>query len=208
MEALVEFLPLLFIILYYFVAGRRRAKLRKEAARRQAQAAEGQPIGGDGSATEAEASPFQQFLEQLEDAIAEAEGKKEPVEIAPPAPPPLPTQPPDVIPPQPTVRRPVVSVQASEFRALEGSFDDVAPTDHEAHGFGVENPLSEEVFEQSPVFAQRAPRSRSHDPHGLRPRRPATRGTSWRRQLEDPDAAKDAFVLQTIFGKRGGRRGL
>ena len=147
-------------------------------------------------------TPFQQFIQQIENAVAEASGETfeedEPIAVSPtparrpsplPAPPPLP---------------------APEFHAVDGSFDALNPVDHVRHGFGLDNPLSEERFEQQPPQAERSSHGPLPDPHGLqRASRsaPPIPGTGhWRQKLRDPKAAREAFVLQTIFGPRGGRR--
>ncbi len=98
--------------------------------------------------------------------------------------------------------------------ALEAAtFERGGPNPHERHGFGGENPLSEEAFEQQPAFT---PTTRAvtpvYDPHGLG--RSGSDGqsgdevqpTDWQQRLNDPKAAQDAFVLQTVFGPRGGRQ--
>ncbi len=182
MDALVDLLPLLFIGAYYLLAGRRRAQ-RKQAARDPAPSA---PLPESRVAEDQGSTPFQSFLEQLEEAMAEASGQ--PVAEAVPVqkPPPAPTP---------------------EFNAPVGSFDSDAPSDHEAHGFGPANPASEESFEKLPVFAETGSRSsETYDPHGLHTPAQARARSGWQRRLSDPKAAQDAFVLQTVFGARGGRR--
>ena len=215
MESLVDLLPLLFIGLYYLLAGRRRAQ-QKRAQQSRATAPREDPATGrdrtarDRTGRERGETPFQSFLGQLEEAMAEAAGE------------PLPSDPPErspsngetSLPPtplDPTV--PLVEVTDAEFRPASGSFDSPAPVDHVRHGFGPGNPQSEESFERAPAFSEpaRAPVG-DYDPHGLRPRPgPRASGSSrsaagWRRRLSDPKAAQDAFVLQTVFGARGGRR--
>ncbi|WP_420457307.1 hypothetical protein [Rubrivirga sp.] len=196
MEGLVDLLPLLFIGLYYLLASRRKARVRK-AAQRRVEAPQSELVQDEPRA----ATPFQTFLDQLEEAMQEANGS---------APEPEPVPPPVVeLPERP--RGPRLPTATPEFRTLPGSFDAPTPVDHDAHGFGRDNPLSEERFEQAPAFAPPpAPADRSFDPHGLRQRRraaKATKAATWRRRLRDPEAARDAFVLQTIFGPRGGIRG-
>ena len=193
MENLVDLLPLAFIVLYYLLAGRRKAKQRA-AARNRAEAPQ-EALVQSGSGTEVRGdTPFESFLEQLEAAMAEAGGVEEPraVESTPVPPSPLETAP------------------KPEFHSPRGSFDAPDAGDHEAHGFGDENPFSEEAFERAPAFtAPSASGNRAYDPHGLRPEpvRHRTATPDWRRRLGDPQTARDAFVLQTIFGPRGGIRG-
>lgn len=189
MEALVELLPLLFVAVYYLIAGRRKAKQK----RLQSQASLGE---ADSAERVAAPTPFQSFLEQLEDSLAEANGiQAKPV----PTPDPVPA-------PEPV---PSSRLETPEFHSLKGSFDSAAPVNHERHGFGPENPLSEEIFEQSIPHAERPRgRARNYDPHSLAPPpSKSKRGNSWHARVRDPRAARDAFVLQTIFGKRGGRHG-
>ncbi len=195
MEGLVDLLPLLFIGLYYLLASRRKAKVR-EAQQQRVEAPQTELVQDEPRAS----SPFQDFLGQLEEAMQEASG------AGPPEPEPVPA-PVVELPEEPTGRP--LATATPEFRATSGSFDSARPVDHEAHGFGRENPLSEERFEQAPAFvALPSSPDRAFDPHGLHGRRPPATGTrGWRRRLRDPEAARDAFVLQTIFGPRGGIRG-
>lgn len=197
MEALAELIPLLLVAGYYILAARRRAAKRR-AAQQQVQNVPEVTAESRGP------TPFQQFMEQLEEAMAEAAGEPEPDEPAP-IPKPVVTQPGPVISPPPSVR-------PTEFQAVSGSFDATRPVDHEAHGFGPENPLSEESFERRPTFAPRpAGPTPIYDPHGLKkPRAPqpqSRRLGDLRQRLRTSEAAREAFVLQTIFGPRGGRRG-
>ena len=198
MEGLVDLLPLLFVAAYYLLRARRRAEQRQQA--------NPTPRPQEHMASESKGpTPFQQFLAQIEDAVAEA-SEGAPREEAPPKPPKaLPT--PLPAPPAKPVR------PAPEFRAVEGSFDAPAPVDHGRHGFGPGNPLSEEQFERRPPQAPRPTRRGPlPDPHKLRPKPKAAPApipglSHWRTKLRDPKAARDAFVLQTIFGPRGGRKG-
>lgn len=195
MDALIELLPLLAVGAYYLLRGRQRAKAKQpppemqEAARRRGERAP---------------TPFQSFMQQMEEALAEASGEpatppvadRKPIQVevekTTPASP-LPATPLGPAPPTP------------EFRAAPGSFSSTSPIDHERHGFGAENPLSEESFERRRTPPSDAVRRR-YDPHNLKKPRPSGRErTSWRARLRDPQAARDAFVLQTLFGARGGR---
>ena len=192
MDSLAELVPLLLVGAYYLLQGRRRAARRR--------AADAPPAASGEAPTASAPTPFQQFVAQINEAMAEAAG--EPAEAAPP---PV-TEPPRR--PE-TVQRP--PLPAREFHAVPGSFDDVAPVDHTAHGFGPDNPLSEEQFERAPAFEAR-PRTRrgGYDPHGLLaappPERTASPLADLRARLRDPAAARESFLLQTIFGPRGGRR--
>ncbi|PAP77363.1 hypothetical protein [Rubrivirga marina] len=197
MENLVDLLPLLFIAAYYLLSGRRKAQQRKAARERTEAPQEALvPSSGDG-ARERSPTPFESFLSQLETAMAEASGvaaEEREVEVKTTPVPPAALE----------------STPAREFKSVPGSFDAPDAVDHGAHGFGTENPLSEEVFETAPAFAARPTSGRrDYDPHGLRPKPTPPMGASpnWRRRLGDPQTARDAFVLQTIFGPRGGIRG-
>lgn len=200
MESLVDLLPLLFVGLYYLLAARRRARVRKEAAER-VEAPQTELVHDDDRA----ATPFESFLERLEETMAEAADIDEDDRIGVPEPPP----PAEVVLPAPAVPLPASSFGPSEFHAVEGSFGGPRPVDHQAHGFGPENPFSEETFERSTGSASRdASPKPPYDPHGLHARRPPPPGgPGWRRRLRDPRTAREAFVLQTIFGPRGGIHG-
>ena len=193
MDSLIDLLPLVFVGLYYLLAGRRRAKQQRVEAPQQELVQDREPRAP---------TPFQSFLNQLEGAMAEAAG--EPLDRPEP-----PRQEPIPEPAPVASAAPSVSLADAEFRPAAGSFDSARPVSHEAHGFGAANPLSEESFEQAPAFSARAPSGRpGYDPHGLHSREPrsSTPRADWRARLNDPKAAQDAFLLQTVFGPRGGRR--
>lgn len=202
MDELLELLPLLFIAGYYLLRGRQRAaqkRVRQEAPQRPL-------IEGEEPAEEPRLTPFQQFLQQIDEAVAEAAGES----VEKPPPPPAEAPSPLPAPPAKPVRPAAPMRPAPEFRAVAGSFDAKVPTDHVRHGFGSDNPLSEGAFERRPPQAPRPASRPPLDPHGLGTAdpQPASRRTpDWRTRLQDPEAAREAFVLQTIFGPRGGRRG-
>jgi hypothetical protein len=192
-ENLVDLLPLVFIALYYLLAGRRKAKQR-EAARQRTEAPQEALVQHERSGEVRSDTPFESFLEQLETAMAEAGGietEARTVESTPVPPAAIETVP--------------------EFQTPKGSFDAPDAVDHEAHGFGAANPFSEESFERAPAYsAPPASGDPGYDPHQLQPPRPTRRtptAPAWSRRLNDPQTARDAFVLQTIFGPRGGLRG-
>ena len=188
MDALVEFLPILFILAYYLLAGRRRAQQKKAARERD-------PVPQVATSEKRGATPFQSFLEQLEEAMAEASGQ--PAAEVMPDPTPVPAAEPV----------PESRLERIEFAAPAGSFEGPTAVDHEAHGFGFENPLSEEAFEQAPAFSVASRRATpEYDPHGLETSAASRAQGVWQQRLSDPKAAQDAFVLQTVFGGRGGRR--
>ncbi len=191
MEGLLDLLPLLFVAAYYLLRGRKRVQDRQRAT--QASRAEERTVSAPKGPT-----PFQQFLQQLDEAVSDAArpAYEDSTPELPPRPSPLPA------PPAKPVR------PASEFHAITGSFDALAPVDHGRHGFGAENPLSEERFEQRAPQSRTVKRGPLPDPHGLRPAPaapPLPELPHWRAKLRDPKAVKEAFVLQTIFGPRGGR---
>lgn len=193
MEGLVDLLPLLFLAAYYLLRGKKRADQKRAVAPQEPLVSSDEPRAP---------TPFQNFLQQIEEAVAEAAGEP----VAEPVPAPTvdrspPTRSSLPAPPIKPVR------PAPEFRAISGSFDSLRPSDHEAHGFGADNPLSEESFERRRAQAPRPERGPLPDPHGLRRQGapPASGAARWRATLRDPQAARDAFVLQTIFGERGGR---
>ena len=197
MDAIIELLPLLAVAAYYLLRGRQRAKAKRVPEPMQ------KASGRAGRGGERGPTPFQSFMQQMEEALAEAAGEpatppvseREPIEVEverTPMPSPLPAPP--LRPAAPT----------PEFRAVAGSFSSTNPVDHERHGFGPESPLSEERFERGGAPASDAARRR-YDPHDLRPAPTARKRPDWHARLRDPQAARDAFVLQTLFGPRGGR---
>lgn len=112
--------------------------------------------------------------------------------------------------PLPEAPRPVVARQIGEFHSL-GEFE------HEAHGFGRENPLSEEVFEQRPAFqthgtTERIRRKGLGDVDLSTPLEVKTLTTSSRpnftRLLRTPKRAREAFVLREILDAPRSRRRL
>ncbi len=102
--------------------------------------------------------------------------------------------------------------EATAFRSLEGQQADASRGfqtesggfDHDRHGFGDDNPLSEVAFsrtsfaDQRPANANRTANRPGYDPHGLAPAptpAPAPRFGS-------PAAIREAFVLSTILSRR------
>ena len=95
-----------------------------------------------------------------------------------------------------------------EFHSSEAPVDESAGFQHDAHGFGYQNPLSEQSFESLPAFAgaPRRDRSKKHDPHRLKKSAAPPKPTSkWTKRLASPSRAREAFVLKTIFERPGGR---
>ncbi|MEM1042576.1 MAG: hypothetical protein AAGI91_08105 [Bacteroidota bacterium] len=103
-------------------------------------------------------------------------------------------------------------------------FREVGEFEHEAHGFGRENPLSEEVFERRPAFQTRtqarpervAPKRIPQKPLGdvdlSTPLEVKTEGDASRRdlarRLRQPGSARDAFVLKEILDAPRSRRSM
>ena len=205
MDTIIELLPLLAVAAYYLLRGRQRATA-KRAPQQMQEAADAPGRGGERAPT-----PFQSFMQQMEEALAEAAGEPEGQRRQPATPPVAEREPIEVeversTPPSPLPAPPLrPAAPTPEFRAVSGSFSGTAPVDHERHGFGAQSPLSEERFERGGAPASAAAR-RGYDPHRLRPAPPRRTGRpDWRARLRDPQAARDAFVLQTLFGPRGGR---
>ncbi len=135
----------------------------------------------------AERDPIAEALRQMREAF----GEPAPAPSAP-----LPQNPPPV------------TARPTEFRAL-GEFE------HEAHGFGRENPLSEEVFEQRPAFSTRGSTDRIRRDAleeidlttPLEVKAPTDSSSSGlAHRLRDRQSARDAFVLKEILGPPRSRR--
>lgn len=206
MDAFIELLPILFLLAYYLL-GRKRKQLQKR--RVEAPTPEGEV---------APPTPFEEFVRQMEEAMRDASGetqpKPEPVEIE--------VQRPDEPLPSPmpvATTRPVTSAggrKESGFRSLgsfgaEASFESSRTSAHEKHGFGLDQPFSEERFES--LARGRDITEHLHPP--LAPRHhaplPATRASAWRQRLQNPKQAQDALVLTEIFSgpwspRRPGRK--
>lgn len=97
----------------------------------------------------------------------------------------------------------------------DSEFHEVGEFEHDAHGFGRENPLSEEVFERRPAFVTTG----GTDPIGTHApdtvdlstpleveKRTLKRGPSLASILRDPQRAREAFILHEVFDRPGGRR--
>ncbi len=106
--------------------------------------------------------------------------------------------------PTPEPTKPVVAKRDDEFREI-GDFE------HEAHGFGRENPISEEVFEQRPAFqthrsTKRIPQKTLRQVNLSTPlevKKADDTATSSRtdltRRLRRASSARNAFVLKEIL---------
>ncbi len=131
--------------------------------------------------------PFAEALRQIREALGDA---------APPEPEPLPEPAPLPEPPAlPKTPRLPPPRPRGEFRPV-GEFE------HEAHGFGVENPLSEEVFERR-GGGFRAPLSAPDpivdldDDFGA----PPSPSAELAKRLADPERAREAFVLREVLDR-------
>ena len=96
-----------------------------------------------------------------------------------------------------------------EFQSSEAAIDESASFRHEEHGFGRENPLSEQVFESMPALSGSVARRDTpgvFDPHALKKTAEPSRTRSrWRERLASSSGAREAFVFKTIFERPGGR---
>lgn len=188
-----DLLPLLAIAAYWIIRAVRGSN-KKKGARPAA------PVATGKKAVKKAPTPFEQLMAQLESALEEPNA--EPSDSAAAVPPPRPVE-------RQAERPPAPRAMPKPPRAVPIGFDssdtgDTGGFDHDRHGFGRENPLSEEVFESRPRFAPRpATQARPrYDPHDLK-RAPAPpprrRAVSWAERLRDPAAAREALVLKTIF---------
>ena len=115
-----------------------------------------------------------------------------PIETATPPPPPKPQRVP-------------------EFHNAEAPVNENDSFQHQQHGFGPENPYSEESFERQPAFVRtrRSIDLAAFDPHDLKKRTPVAPpppASRWTKHLADPKRAREAFVLQTILERPQERR--
>lgn len=205
MDSFADLIPVAIVVGYLFVklAGRSRRLEAPTAKRPPARPAGRAPAG---------ATPFEQLLARLEEANASPSPR--------PLPPvqPLPVQPPPVQArrPESTMasesRRAVADYEArtaaaTAFRTVDdgrGFAEETAGYDHNRHGFGPQNPLSEPAFEAGSGADRRPaqPGRQSYDPHGLRTAPRPAAGQSIVDRLSSPSALRDAFVLQTILSRR------
>lgn len=182
-----DLLPLLAFAAYWIFRAMRGSNKKKRGAQPASSAPTGQKAP----------TPFEQLMAQLEQALEEP-GDADAADLADPV-------------ERQAERPPAPRAAPRPPRAVPAGFDDQGDAigdyegfDHEEHGFGQENPYSEEVFEQRPRFAPRPTvEAPAYDPHGLSERRsnaaPRGRAVSWSERLHDPAAAREALVLKTIF---------
>ena len=216
MDALADFLPLLFVLVY-FLLGARRRKAHREKQQQILDSAE--PTIATGNAPKKRPTPFQEFMRQMEEAMQEASGETPPAApearpaVAPTAVPvPVPVPEASTIPPG----------RMSAFHAVgsfdrELSFEKAKRPPHEIHGFGPDSPFSEESFEhlaRGRDITEHAPGHLAASPHtssAVPSRRRLSPAQSWRQRLQDPKHAQDALVLSEIFSgpwepRRPGRK--
>ncbi|MEM6327079.1 MAG: hypothetical protein AAF791_08175 [Bacteroidota bacterium] len=192
MEIPFELIWLVLLAAYYVLSAMRRGQRKKK------QQTQGQPRVTEAGEAKGP-TPFEEFMRQMEEAMREASGEprptgdREPVdpvrtEAVAPAPVSVPSPPPP---------RPV-----SEFRdvgsfSAETSFESSRTSAHERHGFGLDQPFSEERFEQ---LARGLDETEHRHPSLAPPsRRRVDRADIWRDRLQDPKKAQEALVLKEIF---------
>ena len=197
MEINVELIWALLVGLYFlFNAGRRN----RAARQRQVE------TDTDGLSRPSAPSPFEAFVQQMEDAMRDASGEP-PLETVnePLAPEALP------VPSRPSVpvRRPVPETRR-EFKPVgsferERAFEKAARAPHDEHGYGPDNPFSEERFERlarGRDITEHAQGHLQYSPHGLSaspPPRRISAASRWRKRLRDPEQAQDALILTEII---------
>ena len=161
-------------------------------------------------------TPFQDALRQIREALEEAQQEPSARQEQPaPQPPPLPhpTRKPTRLPdphPSPLAAPPPIRLDRRTGFESESVFER-GPSAHERHGFGRENPLSEESFERRPVFAPEpgARHPAAFDPHRLR--QPPAAVPASRRQatllerLRRPSTAQDALIMAEVLGPPKGK---
>ena len=189
-------LPLILLALY-FLTQLRRGDKGKRRTPTPSDPLTTRDVEGESDQSASAPTPFELLVRQIQEAAQEAQRAQ-----APP--------PPDPAPPPPPARRtlrPPASVEPREFESL-GGFE------HERHGFGLDNPFSEEAFERLPRGAdvtEHAPGHLDHDPHAPRgrrrsPRRPARKGHPLAARLRETGDARDAFALREILDAPLARR--
>ena len=219
MESLADLIPLLLVGAYYLLRTMRGGRQQRPPTAATPTASE--PSGP---------TPFEQLMRQLEDALEDPQGRTTPSDAEPVEPARLealpsvgdtdyagtarPVQ-------RQAEREPAMRAAPKPPRAVPIAFEPPsafeASFEHEAHGFGDDNPISEEAFESRPAFSARGRSAATdYDPHALKktPRKAATArrpASRWAARLHDPAAAREALVLKTIFEgpwtPRSGKKG-
>lgn len=197
-----DLLPLLlgaaYLVMRAIAASRK--KKRQQARPQPVDPQTGQPAGP---------TPFEQLLQQIEDAMEEqAEPRRiepEPVRETDPVPAsPVPFEPVPAAPIETDPARPG-SFDSTDGFALEAQFEQARVAPSEARAFTPGNPFSEEAFERLERGLDITEHADGHLDHGRTPARPKPRRRDargpehWRRILRSPESAKDALVLTEIF---------
>ena len=195
MEWLESLFPLLLLLIYFL------ARARKRAAKRQAAAAETPTAETPGVQQPKRPTPFQEILRQIQEAAEQPQAEKaraEQQEQASGAPNTVvATSSPEVVLPQPP---PAPSLDKPDFHK-QGEFE------HDEHGFGAENPFSEERFEiqpASPPPPAHAPGHLDYDPHESlgRTSAPSIQGRKPHplvKSLQNSSGLKEALILKEIL---------
>lgn len=199
-DSFADLIPVAVVLGYLFLkfAGRSQRPEAPTAPRRTVRPA------GRGTAGP---TPFEQLLARLD----EANGTTTTVQPPPLEPPPVQPRRPES--PLFTESRKAVAdyeartAAATAFRTVDAGrgFDaEARGFEHERHGFGPQNPLSELAFQAARNADRRVANanSQAYDPHGLRTAPRSVPGPSIAARLAEPGALRDAFVLQTILARR------
>lgn len=191
---------LLILLLFLFpVLSRLFGKKKPEPQRKRPLPS---PDGADDWQSPTMEDPLGEALRQIREALGETE----------PEPEPLPQSPPPVSPPRefaPPVRG---TKRPTEFR-------EIGVYEHEEHGFGRSNPISEEMFERRPAFKgsgttdriKQKPLESVDLSTPIEVKKVAGPGAQKSRAdvLRDPARAREAFIMKEVLGpprSRGRRR--
>ncbi len=191
MEWLESLLPLVFLLIYYLAGAKRR---------REKRAAQAQPVA-EGQPPKKQPTPFEQIIQQIQDAAEQAQNERQPAQPEPP------TAFVDTA-PAPLLPSATLETATSDFHAV-GGFE------HDQHGFGTANPFSEESFEQAPPSPAPPPHKPGHldyDPHAGSGTRTLTQIKRRRgphsavRRLRQKGGLKEALIMKEIFDRPSRRK--
>ncbi len=199
MEWLESLLPLLLLLIYFLAQVRKRGAARKAAAKTPT--VETPTSETPGVQASRKLTPFQEIIRQIQEAAEQAQAEQQ-------APTPATANtvaetPEVVLPPQPSA----LSLERSDFHNL-GGFE------HDEHGFGQENPFSEENFENQPASPPppaHAPGHLDYDPHESLWGRSAPSITGRKpnpviKRLQSSSGLKEALILKEILDPPVSRR--